>query len=247
MSDAKGAGEDVPVVTFQKGEEILVQNQVAEHLYILMDGTVSLWRNGKRLRELRARNVLGAEGIYNASGALPCTVRAETLCRATRFTANAMRERLLSVPRLAELLVSCLAVQLSNAWLQIDQSLVSREQELHFAGDIQTFEPGQTIIREGDTNTLIYRIISSDAGVEVIKGDTVLASLSDPGEFFGEMASLLKEPRTASVRSVGRTVLEVYPEEQLREILKDYPELSLRILTSLVRRLAETSQALSDQ
>jgi CRP-like cAMP-binding protein len=246
MSSSSTPGS-VPVVTFEKGEEILVQNRAAKYLYILMDGTVSLWRNGMRLRELRGRDVLGAEGIFNASGASPCTVRAETLCRATRFTANSMRERLLGVPRLAELVVSCLATQLNDAWLQLGHSLTSREQELHFAGDIQTFEPGQTIIREGDTNTLIYRIISSDAGVEVVKGDKVLASLSDPGEFFGEMASLLKEPRTASVRSVGHTVLEVYPEEQLREILKDYPDLSLRILTSLVRRLAETSQALSEQ
>ena len=244
MSESKTA---VPVVTFQRGEEILVQNQVGEHLFILMDGTVSLWRNGQRLRELKARNVLGIEGMFNASGAYPCTVRAETLCRTTRFTADAMRERLLSVPRLAELVVSCLAVQLDSALQQLGQSMASREQELHFAGDIQTFKPGETIIREGDATTLIYRIISTDGGIEVLKGDKVLASLSDPGEFFGEMASLLKEPRTASVRSVGHTVLEVYPEEQLREILKDYPDLSLRILTSLVRRLAETSQALTEK
>ena len=236
----------VPVLTFEKGTEILTQNQPAEYMYILMDGTVSLWRNGQRLRELKARNVFGAESIFNVSGTSPCSVRTETMCRVTRFTAGTMRERLLSVPRLAELLVSCLAIQLNDAWLQVGQSMAAREDELHFAGDIQTFGPGETIIQEGDSSTLIYRIISSDGGVEVVKGDTVLASLNDPGEFFGEMASLLKEPRTASVRSVGHTVLEVYPEEQLREILKDYPDLSLRILTSLVRRLAETSQSLSE-
>lgn len=235
----------VPVVTFQKGEEILVQNLVGGYLFVLMDGTVSLWRNGQRLRELKARNILGAECVFNASGVSPCTVRAETLCRTTRFTADAMRERLLSVPRLAEMVVSCLAVQLDSAWQQLGQSMISREQEPHFAGDIQIFGPGEVIIREGDATSLIYRIISTDGGVEVLKGDKVLALLSDPGEFFGEMASLLKEPRTASVRSAGHTVLEVYPEEQLREILKDYPDLALRILTSLVRRLAETSQALT--
>ncbi|MGA7923891.1 MAG: cyclic nucleotide-binding domain-containing protein [Thermoplasmata archaeon] len=65
-------------------------------------------------------------------------------------------------------------------------------------GDERMFRSGETIVKEGDKGPGLYLIRAG--GVEVRRSGDRIASLS-VGQFFGESALLVDEPRTADVRA----------------------------------------------
>jgi nucleotide-binding universal stress UspA family protein len=106
---------------------------------------------------------------------------------------------------------------------------------------IRTYQPDDVIVREGD-KTAGFFIISSGK-VEVVKGvDTpnpsVLAALG-PGEFFGEMAIIDDHPRSATVRALEGTECVMIRRSDFMVELQHHPEIAVRMLPPLVRRLRE--------
>jgi putative ABC transport system ATP-binding protein len=79
-------------------------------------------------------------------------------------------------------------------------------------GRLEVFEPGQTIIREGDpVNEQSKFYLIRRGTVEVLRetgGTTQKLTDMGPGRYFGEVALLLNQPRNATVRAVTR--VEVY-------------------------------------
>jgi CRP-like cAMP-binding protein len=233
------------IVTFPRGEEILTHNALAEHVFLIVSGKVSLWRQGQWLDSLSSQSVLGLEGLFNRGGVYAYTAKAETLCRLVRYSMPGFLEELVRTPRLSEMTLASTVRQLDTGWTKLSRGHLA-ESESHFIGDIRICQPGDWVIREGEETTEIFRIISTELGLEVSKSGQVLAVLNEHGEIFGEMAAVLQERRSASVRSLGHSVLEVYPEQQLLEILSDHTDISLRIIRSLSRRLAQTSRTLAE-
>jgi len=107
---------------------------------------------------------------------------------------------------------------------------------------------GQTVFSEGQEGDALYLIQSGQ--VQVVTGppeeEKILAYLG-PGNFFGEMALLLKEPRTATVRVTIDSELQVLRKKDLETLLKDYPTIALQMSRELSRRLVETSRTPSRQ
>lgn len=85
------------------------------------------------------------------------------------------------------------------------------------------FTPGDIVVRTGELGRHIYFI--SKGTVEVIAPDdeTVLRTLSD-GDFFGELALLHTERRTATVKALGYCDFYVLDKESFSETLTRYPE-----------------------
>jgi len=85
------------------------------------------------------------------------------------------------------------------------------------------YSPGDTIVREGEPARHVYFIASGQ--VEVVTGDddTVLHTLSD-GDFFGEVALLREQPRTATVRASAYCDLYTLDRKSFSETLSRYPE-----------------------
>ena len=58
---------------------------------------------------------------------------------------------------------------------------------------------GTLVVHEGGRTGHLYVLI--EGRLEVIKGDTVVASIAEPGAVLGEMSVLLDQPHTATVRA----------------------------------------------
>ena len=92
----------------------------------------------------------------------------------------------------------------------------------------------------------MYIVISGKVGISL--GET--ASFEDfivelrPGEFFGEMAILDDQPRSASAVTVEGTEAYSLSKEKTRGLLLAYPELGTGMLRALSRRLRANSQLL---
>jgi voltage-gated potassium channel len=82
--------------------------------------------------------------------------------------------------------------------------------------------PGERIFRQGDPGDALYFIQSG--AVEVLgAGREVIATLSD-GAFFGEMALVSDQPRSATVRSVAYCDLCLLSREAFDRVVRAYPE-----------------------
>jgi CRP-like cAMP-binding protein len=101
----------------------------------------------------------------------------------------------------------------------------------------RTFAAGERIMRRGMSGTGFYVILDGEAIVKV--GEDELNRLH-PGEFFGEISTLLGEPLTADViAQTPMRVLEI-PGPRLEAFLLRYPRVMYRILLTEARRLQET-------
>ena len=69
---------------------------------------------------------------------------------------------------------------------------------------IRQYEDGETIIQEGDLDPWLYFLLSGE--VEVSKEGEAITKLSKKGEIFGEMRVIDDQIRSATVRSIGKTI-----------------------------------------
>jgi CRP-like cAMP-binding protein len=108
----------------------------------------------------------------------------------------------------------------------------------------RVFEPGSTIVREGDPGGVGFYLITGGQ-VEVRKGQKPVTQFG-VGEFFGEMALIDEAPRSADVVALEKTSCLMLTRWDLRGIIATYPDIALKMLTELARRLRTTTQALSE-
>ena len=93
--------------------------------------------------------------------------------------------------------------------------------------------PGAVLLREGERSGRLF--VLAEGTLEVYRGDVEIALVSEPGAIFGEMAVLLDQPHTASVRAV--TEARVHVIEDASQFLNANPHVLLPIATLLARRL----------
>jgi type IV pilus assembly protein PilB len=106
--------------------------------------------------------------------------------------------------------------------------------------DQENYEDGDVIIREGNKDIDFFKLIRG--GLTVIKGGKKIAELTEPGEFFGEMAAITGEQRTASIISQGRSTVKRYPGNKIDEVIEKYPDVSRHLFRTMTKRLQKTNQ-----
>jgi CRP/FNR family transcriptional regulator, cyclic AMP receptor protein len=102
----------------------------------------------------------------------------------------------------------------------------------------QRYEPGQEIVRQGDTGVGAFIIRSGK--VDIVQDrdgkEQKIATLG-PGDVFGEMALLDEFPRSATARAVDPTTALGIQRWHFRGILESHPQIALALLPMLTRRI----------
>ncbi len=115
----------------------------------------------------------------------------------------------------------------------------------HFEQEIERFfEDGEVIVAENEQRRDLFVIQEGQVGVykKIGKKEVQLATLNK-GDFFGEMSLLESEPRSATVRALGRTkVLAIQPGGFLLKIRRD-PTFAFEIM----QRLSGRVRAMNDK
>jgi CRP-like cAMP-binding protein len=105
------------------------------------------------------------------------------------------------------------------------------------------FKAGDIIVRQGDKGVGFYLILEGEAKVE--RAGHPVASLG-AGQFFGEMALLDDQPRTADVRASAAVRCLVLSSWEFWAAVGDEPEVLRTLLKETVRRIRSAPAALSE-
>lgn len=105
------------------------------------------------------------------------------------------------------------------------------------------FRKGSVIFEQGDDGDALYIVESGRAKVAIKdeEGREKILSVFGEGDYFGEMALLSDQPRSATVTVVGDTELLMLPKEVFEKFLAANLNVMRQFVSLMSRRLAETS------
>jgi CRP/FNR family transcriptional regulator len=113
----------------------------------------------------------------------------------------------------------------------------------------RTFPAATRVFHEGDSSDACY--IVSEGSFRVTRehsdGRAITLATLGPGEIFGELAMLDGDTRSASAESITDGTLLALPANDVRSLLARNPEIALKLVAGLVRRLRAANMRLSRQ
>ncbi len=108
--------------------------------------------------------------------------------------------------------------------------------------EARTFKPGSIMIEEGGTEGRLFVLI--DGQVEVLRKETQVSYIDEPGSIFGEMSVLLDMPYSATVKALS--AVKAYVIDDAIKFLLSQPEIAIYVASLLARRLYYTTSYLVD-
>lgn len=113
----------------------------------------------------------------------------------------------------------------------------------------RSFPAGTRVFHEGDDSDACYIVKQGSFRVtrEHSDGRAITLATLGPGEIFGELAMLDGDQRSASAEALTEGELLALPANDVRALLARHPEISLKLVAGLVRRLRAANVRLSRQ
>src|SRR5918998_3150725 len=113
----------------------------------------------------------------------------------------------------------------------------------------RSFPKGVRVFHEGDHSDACYIVRSGDLRVtrEHPDGRAIALATLGPGDIFGELAMLDGEARSASVESLTDCELLALPAADVRRLLAEAPETTVKLVVALTRRLREANERIARQ
>jgi CRP/FNR family transcriptional regulator len=111
------------------------------------------------------------------------------------------------------------------------------------------FESGQAVFREGDESDTCYVVRAGHARAirEHSDGRSITLANFGPGDIFGELAMFDNERRSATVETLERTDVIAILGGDMRRLMREHPDIAVKLVAALGRRLRETNERLARQ
>ena len=113
----------------------------------------------------------------------------------------------------------------------------------------RTFDAGHVIFREGDGSDTCYIVRAGHARAIRDHGDgrTLTLAHFGPGDIFGELAMFDDERRSATVETLDQLDAIAVPGSDMRRLLREHPDIAVKLVISLGRRLREANERIARQ
>jgi CRP/FNR family cyclic AMP-dependent transcriptional regulator len=113
----------------------------------------------------------------------------------------------------------------------------------------RSFPAGTRVFHEGDHSDACYIVRSGSFRVtrEHSDGRAITLATLGAGDIFGELAMLDREVRSASVEALADGELLALPGGEVRALLGRHPEIAVKLVAALVRRLRAANERISRQ
>ena len=248
--------ERVEVVELRADEELFHQGDPGASLYIVAQGAVVPIAEG----ETRTRLAVLEQGEFFGEIALftnqprNATVEALVDCQLLRVDRSVMWKLVQEHSQVLSILLQFLRERLIQRLVRTSPlfKIFSSGKRAAIAQRFRFLEvsDGHTVIDQHRPAEALFILLSGQ--MEVIHGDEspadddkVLATLA-PGELFGEMSLLWREPSLASVVARGKCWLLALPAADFREMLDHHPQLAALAANIASERREQNKRTLRD-
>ena len=113
----------------------------------------------------------------------------------------------------------------------------------------RSFSAHEMVFREGDTSDTCYVVRTGT--VRALRGHpdgrSITLAQFGPGDIFGELAMFDDERRSASVETVEATEVVGILGTDMRRLMREHPDIAVKLVISLGRKLRETNERLARQ
>jgi CRP-like cAMP-binding protein len=107
---------------------------------------------------------------------------------------------------------------------------------------VERYGSGDVLLEEGKRSGRLFVLV--DGEVEILRGDTSVAVVDEPGAIFGEMSVLLDLPHTATVRALSPVTVRAPADAGA--FLRAHPEIAFHLARLLAQRLNAATTYLVD-
>ena len=113
----------------------------------------------------------------------------------------------------------------------------------------RTFGAGEVVFREGDESNTCYVVRTGHARAirEHSDGRSITLANFGPGDIFGELAMFDDERRSATIETLEPTEAIAILGGDMRRLLREHPDIAVKLITALGRRLRDTNERLARQ
>ncbi len=113
----------------------------------------------------------------------------------------------------------------------------------------RSYGAGEIVFREGDESDTCYVVRSGRARAsrEHTDGRVITLATFGAGDVFGELAMLEDERRSATIEAMEDTETVAILGGDMRRLLRAHPDIAVKLLAGLSRRLRETNERLTRQ
>ena len=106
---------------------------------------------------------------------------------------------------------------------------------------------GNVVLTEGEVGDSLYAIVSGR--VKVFIGDEdgreIILKILGPGDFFGEMSLIDKQPRSASVSTLENSAFKVLSHSAFEKSVEMAPGIATLVMRALAKRLRDADRKIS--
>ncbi len=217
-------------VTFLAGDIVIGEGERGDALYIITHGVASVYKGDKEVAILSDGDFFGEMALLGDQ-VRTATVKAKhpsTLLRLRRRDimqiageGTELKRRLTEVKEERQAQTELVGI------VPLLRGLSSEVLELIVEQTISVgFKPGDAVMTEGERGDSMFIIIHGV--VSVYKAGELIAELKE-GDFFGEMALLGEQVRTATVKIKEQTALLKLSRENIMQLAENNPELKARL------------------
>jgi len=104
---------------------------------------------------------------------------------------------------------------------------------------IKNFKKDDLIVKEGDKSKNFFIVVEGKVGI--FRNNEKIAEFSKSGDIVGEMSFILKKPRTGTLKALTDCSL-LTVEGELDDIIKQYPDISKKLIRTLAERLTKAAE-----
>ena len=113
---------------------------------------------------------------------------------------------------------------------------------------VRTYRRNTIILNKGGESSSLYVILTGKIKVYISDEDgrEIVLNIQGPGAHFGELALIGGLPRSASVMTLENSKIMILTKHAFLECLSQHPNIALNLIHSLVNRVCELTDNVSD-
>ncbi|MDW8247294.1 MAG: cyclic nucleotide-binding domain-containing protein [Sandaracinaceae bacterium] len=251
--------EAIDMADVDAGEAVITQGSVGHEAFVVVRGTLSAQRIEPVKEEKAVLALLGPGAIFGEMALVSSAPRAAWVIAEEPSTILVVPKEALEAaaekePVIARELASyCHARMIANLirTSPILRAVPLEERESLFAlFEPRTFDRGEVIVAQGSEPPGLYLIASGAVRVSTVDPsdgeDIVIADLG-PGDVFGEISVVLRQPATATVCAIFPTVAFELSRDRFREVIRKYPALLAELYELATSRAEELRSVVAQE